>query len=57
MTDFETEIWKAISQADRAFEKAGASGTKTWMRDYFLPALQENGLEIRRLPVDPMPPV
>jgi len=46
MTYDERKIWSVISDADRAFEKAGDAGTKTWMRGFFFPALKKAGLRI-----------
>lgn len=46
MNDEELPIWNAIRRADERFEKAGDTGTKCWMRDYFLPSLEEHGLEV-----------
>jgi len=46
MTDLERKIWCAIHDADAGFQKRGDAGTKTWMRDYFLPALTAHGLQI-----------
>jgi hypothetical protein len=41
----------SIQEADRAFEKDGATGSKCWTRDYFLPALWECGLDVTLLSV------
>ena len=46
MTDDERKIWVVVSEADRAFEKAGESGTKNWLRGFFFPALKKAGLRI-----------
>lgn len=48
MNDLELEIWKACREADEAFEKDGAAGTKEWIREYFFPSLKRHGLEIIR---------
>jgi len=36
----------AVRAADEEFEKTGDAGTKTWLDDYFLPALAEHGLTV-----------
>jgi len=36
----------AIQRADRDFEKAGATGTKNYVRGYLLPAMKWQGLKI-----------
>ncbi len=46
MNDLETVIWTACREADEAFEKDGAAGTKEWIREYFLPSLERHGLKI-----------
>lgn len=48
MTDEELAIWKVIKEADDKFTAAAASSTKTWIRDYFLPALKAHKLKIVR---------
>lgn len=55
MNEFETLIWKAVHEADLAFEKDHATGTKTWMRDYLLPSLERHGLELRKKEVAATP--
>lgn len=47
MNDLERMIFRACREADEAFEAAGDAGTKCWIRDYFLPALERHDLEIR----------
>lgn len=47
MTKLELEIFKAVRSADERFQEDGATGSKTWIRDYFLPALEEHDLVIR----------
>ena len=52
MTDLERQIFKALSEADDQYEADGASSSKTWIREYFLPALERHDLEIKHR-VDP----
>jgi hypothetical protein len=40
------EIARAVRSADAGFEAAGDAGTKTWIEEYFLPALSAGGLTI-----------
>ena len=54
--DIERRLIVAIQEADRAFEKAGAAGTKHWIREFLLPRLEAHGLGIgdkSRLPPPP----
>jgi hypothetical protein len=51
MTDLERKIYLVIRKADEHFEKDSAAGTKTWIREYFLPYLEEAELEI--VDIDP----
>lgn len=36
----------ALSEADDSFNADGATGSKTWIRDYFLPSLEKHNLII-----------
>jgi hypothetical protein len=47
MNDLERKIYLAVREADEHFEEDGATGTKTWLREYLLPYLEKAGLEIR----------
>ena len=47
MTDLERQIFTALSEADGQYEEDGATGSKTWIREYFLPALERHDLEIK----------
>lgn len=38
----------AVREADADFEKAYDAGTRTWLDDYFLPALDAHGLTVVR---------
>lgn len=49
MNDLETQIYKACHEADENFHDSGATGTKTWIRDFFLPALKKHDLVIMTL--------
>jgi hypothetical protein len=42
----ERKFMVAVMEADDAFQKAGAAGTKTWIRDFLLGRLEANGLGI-----------
>lgn len=42
----ERKFMVAVMEADDAFQKAGATGTKTWIRDFLLGRLEANGLGI-----------
>lgn len=42
----ERKFMVAVMEADDAFQKAGATGTKTWIRDFLLSRLEANGLGI-----------
>lgn len=46
MNKTELAIWKVVRDADQKFTKDSASSTKTWVRDYFLPALEEHGIKL-----------
>jgi len=46
MTDLERAIYKACKNADQKFGDSGMGGTKTWIRDFFLPSLEKYGLAI-----------
>lgn len=46
MNDLERKIFGATKEADDAYEESGATGTKCWIRDFFLPKLKEHGLVI-----------
>ena len=45
MTDTLGEITAAVRKADKDFERVGGS-SRHWVRDCFLPRLEEAGLEI-----------
>jgi hypothetical protein len=44
--DIERKFMVAVMEADDAFQKAGAAGTKTWIRDFLLGRLEANGIGI-----------
>lgn len=46
MNDLETQIYKALHEADVAYGESGETGSKTWIREFFLPKLEEHGLVI-----------
>src|SRR5688572_1309310 len=46
MNALEKQIWLAVKAADTRFQETGAGGTKTWLRDYLLPALEAQRLYI-----------
>ncbi len=46
MTEDERELFLVIRKTDEHFEKDGAASTKTWIREYFLPYLEEAGLKV-----------
>lgn len=44
--DIERKLMIAVREADDAFEKAGATGTKNWVREFLLTRLEAHGLGI-----------
>lgn len=50
MTNTERAIVRACMKADARFQEDGATGTKTWAREYFLPAFKAEGLTIEQAP-------
>jgi hypothetical protein len=44
--EIERKFLVAVMEADDAFEKAGATGTKTWVREFLLNRLEVHGLGI-----------
>jgi hypothetical protein len=47
MTDLENKVYIAVKVADKNFQDAAQTGTKNWLRNYFLPALTECGLSLQ----------
>lgn len=47
MTDLERKVYIAVKAADKNFSDASQTGTKNWIRNYFIPALTECGLTIQ----------
>jgi hypothetical protein len=44
--EIERKFMVAVMEADDAFQKAGAAGTKTWIREFLLDRLDAHGLVI-----------
>lgn len=44
--DIERKLIVAVREADDAFQKAGATGTKSWIRDFLLGRLEAHGLGV-----------
>lgn len=44
--DIERRLMATVMEADDAFQKSGATGTKNWLREFFMPRLSKQGLGV-----------